>query len=69
MTSFAQRCGIHDMPRAAACERVLQHLAEQRIERVRIGWCDLHGVLRGKTLTAQALAGALHEGVSLVSTT
>jgi glutamine synthetase len=68
MTSFAQHCGIHDVPRAAACERVLQHLAEQRIERVRIGWCDLHGVLRGKTLTAQALAGALHEGVSLVST-
>ena len=68
MTTFAQRCGIHDMPRAAACEQVLQRIAEQRIERVRIGWCDLHGVLRGKTLTAHAVADALHDGVGLVST-
>jgi len=68
MTSFAQRCGIHDMPRAAACDRVLQTIAEQGIERVRIGWCDLHGVLRGKTLMASAVAAALHEGVGMVST-
>lgn len=68
MTSFAQRCGTQDMPRAVACEQVLQRIAEQRIERVRIGWCDLHGVLRGKTLTAHAVADALHEGVGLVST-
>jgi glutamine synthetase len=68
MTAFAQRCGIHDMPRAAACEQVLKAIAEQHIERVRIGWCDLHGVLRGKTLMAHAVADALHEGIGLVST-
>ncbi len=68
MTSFAQRCGIHDVPRAAACEQVLQRIAEQGIERVRIAWCDLHGVLRGKTLMAGALADALANGVGLVST-
>jgi glutamine synthetase len=68
MTTFAQRCGTHDMPRAAACEQVLQAIAEQRIERVRIGWCDLHGVLRGKTLMAHAVAETLHEGVGMVST-
>jgi len=68
MTSFAQRCGIQDLPRAAACEQVLQAIAEQRIERVRIAWCDLHGVLRGKTLMAHAVAETLHEGVGLVST-
>ena len=68
MTSFAQRCGIHDMPRALACEQVAQRIAGESIERVRIAWCDLHGVLRGKTLMAHAAADALHEGVGLVST-
>ena len=68
MTSLAQRCGIHDMPRAAACEQVLQAIAEQRIERVRIGWCDLHGVLRGKTLMPHAVSDALHDGLGMVST-
>jgi glutamine synthetase len=68
MTSFAQRCGIHDMPRAAACEQVLQHIGEQRIERVRIAWCDLHGMLRAKTLMPHAVADALHDGLGMVST-
>jgi len=68
MTSFAQRCGIHDMPRALACEQVLKRIASERIERVRIGWCDLHGVLRGKTLMPHAVSGALQDGVGMVST-
>jgi glutamine synthetase len=35
---------------------------------VRFGWCDLHGVLRGKTLTAKAAVKALRAGVGMVST-
>jgi glutamine synthetase len=68
MTTFAQRCGIHDMPRALACEQVLKRVADQGIQRVRVAWCDLHGVLRGKTLMPHAVADALHEGLGLVST-
>ncbi len=68
MTTFAEACGIHDMPRASACEQVAQRIADERIERVRIAWCDLHGVLRGKTLMPHAVAGALHDGLGLVST-
>jgi len=56
------------MPRASACEQVLKRIVEERIERVRVAWCDLHGVLRGKTLMAHAASGALHDGVGLVST-
>ena len=56
------------MPRAAACEQVLQRIAEQRIERVRIAWCDLHGMLRAKTLMPHAVADALHDGLGMVST-
>jgi glutamine synthetase len=68
MTTFAEACGIHDMPRASACEQVRKRIADERIERVRIAWCDLHGVLRGKTLMPHAVADALHEGLGLVST-
>jgi glutamine synthetase len=38
------------------------------LELVRFGWCDLHGVLRGKTLTAKAAVKALRAGVGMVST-
>jgi glutamine synthetase len=68
MTSFAQRCGIHDMPRALACEQVRRRIAEERIQRVRIAWCDLHGVWRGKTLMPHAANEALLDGMGLVST-
>lgn len=68
MTSFAEACGVQDAPRARACERLLARVAAEGIERVRIGWCDLHGVLRGKTLMVDALPGALVSGITLVST-
>ena len=37
-------------------------------ELVRVGWCDLHGVVRGKTLVASALQRALDDGMGMVST-
>ena len=66
--SFAQRCGLHDAVRAAACEAVARQIREEGIELVRISWCDLHGVLRGKTLVAGAGVDALASGVGMVST-
>ena len=57
-----------DVPRAAACERVLERIADEGLGRVRVAWCDLHGVLRGKTLMPAAAAAALDEGVGMVST-
>ena len=68
MTSFAERCGVHDAPRAAACAQAAALLHEGRFERVRIAWCDLHGVLRGKTLMPAAAAESLTDGVGMVST-
>jgi glutamine synthetase len=68
MASFAERCGVADASRAAACEAAGRLVAECGVELVRIGWCDLHGVLRGKTLVAGALADALRSGVGMVST-
>ena len=66
--TFAQRCAIHDAAREAAVQDVLRRVESAGIELVRIGWCDLHGVLRGKTVTAMALERALREGIGMVST-
>lgn len=68
MTSFARRCGVHEPRREAAARRCAQLIESCGIERVRIAWCDLHGVTRCKTLTAQAALRALDEGVGMVST-
>lgn len=68
MSCFAQRCGIHDAQRERAVGRLGRTIAAQGLELVRFAWCDLHGVLRGKTLVASAAEKALRDGVGLVST-
>ena len=68
MTRRAVRAGVDEAARAAACEGVALRIEAEAIETVRVGWCDLHGVLRGKTLVASALAGAFESGVGMVST-
>jgi glutamine synthetase len=45
-----------------------QHIRENQLELVRFVWCDLHGMTRGKTLTASAAIKALDNGVGMVST-
>lgn len=47
---------------------LVARLRADGVERVRIGWADLHGVLRGKTLTLAALPAALDGGITMVST-
>lgn len=68
MSSFAQRCGVHDAAREQAVQRLARQLTAQGLELVRFAWCDLHGVTRGKTLVAAAAERALREGVGMVST-
>jgi glutamine synthetase len=68
MSSFAQRCGIHDAAREQALRRTTRLIDESGLELVRFAWCDLHGVTRGKTLVASAAARALRDGVGMVST-
>ena len=68
MSSFAQRCGAHDAAREEAVQRTARTLQDNGLELVRISWCDMHGFLRGKTLTAAAAARAMHDGIGMVST-
>ena len=66
--SFAQRCGQGGANHHAAIERIAAQIEDGGIELVRIAWCDLHGTIRGKTLTAQAAIKALSEGIGMVGT-
>lgn len=68
MSSFAQRCGIHDERRVQAVARASHLIESTGVELVRIVWCDLHGVTRGKTLTARAALRAMEDGIGMVST-
>jgi glutamine synthetase len=66
--SFAHLCGIHDDTRQAALECTSRLIQASGVEQVRFSWCDLHGMLRGKTLVAAAAAKAMMAGVGMVST-
>jgi glutamine synthetase len=66
--TFAHRCGIHDARREEAARRVAHLVESTGLELIRIVWCDLHGITRGKTLTAAAAVRALQDGVGMVST-
>lgn len=66
--SFAERCGVHDARREQAVQQVLRRIAEGGIRQVRLAWCDVHGMTRGKTLMPRALRSALMDGLGMVST-
>ncbi|MGZ5713599.1 MAG: glutamine synthetase, partial [Caldimonas sp.] len=66
--NFAQACGLADAARAAAVEAIARCVKDEGIDLVRVGWCDLHGILRGKALSAAGLARTLDNGVGMVST-
>ena len=47
---------------------VLAQIEAERIETVRLCFVDQHGILRGKTLVADAIEGAFEQGVGLPAT-
>ena len=66
--SFVERCGLHSRERETACEQLVRQVEASGIELIRMGWCDLHGVVRGKTIVASQLRQALANGIGMVST-
>ena len=68
LTSFAEKCGIHTAARQSAIEHTAKLIAASGVELVRFAWCDLHGMLRGKTMVASAAVKAMMSGVGMVST-
>lgn len=65
---FAARCGVHDAAREQAVQQTVQRIRDNGIDLVRFVWCDAHGALRGKALTAAAATKAMLDGVGMVGT-
>ena len=65
---FAHRCGVHGAAREAAVLSAAQRIRDSGVDLVRLAWCDVHGALRGKTLTAAAAIQSLMGGVGMVGT-
>lgn len=66
--AFVERAGLASPERDHACRELLKRVQADGIEAVRLSFVDQHGILRGKTLVASELAGALANGCSMTST-
>ena len=66
--SFVARHGLWGDREAEAAERVAKRIEEERIEVVRLSFGDQHGILRGKSVTAQAFPIAMRNGYTITTT-
>lgn len=62
------RAGLLTTDQQRRAAEVLDRLERDGIETVRVVMADQHGILRGKTLVAGAVAGAFRSGVAMTST-
>lgn len=62
------RAGLLDDRALRVATDVLERVQHDRIETVRLGFVDQHGIVRGKTLVADALVSAFRSGVTMTST-
>ncbi|WP_406648545.1 glutamine synthetase family protein [Aliisedimentitalea scapharcae] len=62
------RMGLCSQHRLAAIDEVLSRLEQDGIETVRVLFADQHGILRGKTLVAGAMASTFANGMMVPST-
>ncbi len=68
MTHFVERFGLWSDDQRAQARALVARLEAGEVDVVRFVWPDQHGILRGKTLVADAARGALWSGVNLTST-
>lgn len=66
--TFVERHALWSDAQHRACDELERRIRSEGLELVRFAWADLHGVLRGKTLLADAAIQALRNGVGMVST-
>ncbi|WP_327394621.1 glutamine synthetase family protein [Streptomyces phaeochromogenes] len=64
---FVERHGLWDERQHVAAGQVRRVIDELGLDKVRFSFADQHGVLRGKTLTREAVPGALRSGVTAPS--
>ena len=68
MSHFAAQCGVNSHQRQADLVHTARLIEASGVELERFAWCDLHGVLRSKTLVASAAVDAMLGEVGMVST-
>ena len=67
-SSFVERHDLWTAAQAKAALDIERAIKSERLEVVRFSFADQHGVLRGKTLLASEVAGALRNGVTMTTT-
>jgi glutamine synthetase len=67
MSTLAER-QLHSSEQRAAAQALRERLSGSDIEFVRLSWCDLHGIARGKTLLRAQALNALDNGLRMVGT-
>ena len=65
---FVARHGLWSAEQERAARTVERAIKRHKLELVRFSFADQHGVLRGKTLLASEVAGALRDGVTMTTT-
>ena len=68
MASFVEQHGLWSAEQTAAGTELAKRFKSGELDVVRFAFPDQHGILRGKTLVAEAAASALTSGVNLTST-
>ncbi len=67
-TEFGTCHGLRGEAEKAWVDKVLELVAEHKLETIRISFVDQHGILRGKVIVADDLPSALENGVAVTST-
>ena len=65
---LAEKAGLWDDDRKTAAREVERRIQAGELTVVRLSFADQHGILRGKTLTAGEIAGAMTSGVGFTTT-
>ncbi len=65
--TLAERAGVDNDDRQQRCAEVVAEVESSGLHSVRLAFADPHGVLRGKTIRADLLAGVFRDGLGITS--
>ncbi len=65
---FVSRFGLRDADGVALAAEVAEQVGASGLSSLRVSFADQHGLLRGKTVAAEAIGDALENGVSMTTT-
>lgn len=66
--NFVDKYGVWNEAQREAANELQKTVTDNDIKTIRVSFCDQHGILRGKTIMAEALENILFNGCALTST-